>query len=58
MFDQYVKLFDLSWLESWLVEALVVICKAVDCLNGENYDTRKNMDTLLQMAYTKMAQSY
>ena len=45
MFDQYVKLFDLNWIEPWLVEALaliigavivvIVICKAMDCLNGD-----------------------
>ena len=42
MFEQYVKLFDLSWLEPWMVEALamiagalilaIVICKAMDIL--------------------------
>ena len=45
MFDQYVKLFNISWIESWMVEALamiagalivvIVICKAMDCLNGD-----------------------
>jgi len=45
MFEQYVKLFDLSWLEPWLVEALAVIAgalllglvigKTMDFLNGE-----------------------
>jgi hypothetical protein len=45
MFDQYVKLFNLSWLEPWLVEALammiggvllgLIICKALDCFNGD-----------------------
>jgi hypothetical protein len=46
MFDQYVKLFNISWITPWMVEALAiivgslllvfVICKAMDCLNGEN----------------------
>ena len=46
MFDQYVKLFTISWIEPWMVEALamiagalivvLVICKAMDCLNGDN----------------------
>jgi len=45
MFDQYVKLFNTSWIESWMVEALatmlgalilaIVICKAIECLNGD-----------------------
>jgi len=45
MFDQYVKLFNTSWIEPWMVEALamiaaalivvLVICKAMDCLNGD-----------------------
>ena len=45
MFDQYVKLFNNSWIESWMVEALatmlgalilaIVICKAMECLNGD-----------------------
>jgi hypothetical protein len=45
MFDQYVKLFNTSWIEPWMVEALVimfgaliltfVVCKAVDGLNGD-----------------------
>jgi len=45
MFDQYVKLFNLSWLEPWIVEALammiggvllgLIICKALDCFNGD-----------------------
>ena len=45
MFDQYVKLFSTSWIEPWMVEALamiagalilvIVICKAMDCLNGD-----------------------
>ena len=44
-FDQYVKLFNLSWVEPWLVEAVamiigalilaIVICKAMDGLNGD-----------------------
>jgi hypothetical protein len=29
MFDQYVKLFNLSWIEPWLVEALAMIGGAV-----------------------------
>jgi hypothetical protein len=46
MFDQYVKLFHLGWIEPWIVEALAVIagalllvfviCKAIDCFNGES----------------------
>jgi hypothetical protein len=46
MFDQYVKLFNTSWIEPWLVEALAMIvgalllvfmiCKAIDCFNKEN----------------------
>ena len=46
MFDQYVKLFNINWIELWMVEALamiagaliltIVICKAMECLNGEN----------------------
>lgn len=45
MLDQYVKLFNTSWIEPWIVEAMVmiagalllviVICKAMDCLNGD-----------------------
>jgi len=45
MFEQYTKLFDLSWLEPWLVEALAVIggalilglvvSKTIDFLNGD-----------------------
>jgi hypothetical protein len=45
MFDQYVKLFQLNWIEPWMVEALaimagalllgLVICKAMDFLNGD-----------------------
>jgi hypothetical protein len=29
MFEQYVKLFDLSWLEPWLVEALAIMAGAL-----------------------------
>ncbi len=46
MFDYYVKLFNTSWVEPWMVEAMMIIggglllmfmiCKAMDCLNGEN----------------------
>jgi hypothetical protein len=46
MFDQYVKLFDISWIEPWMIEALAMIvgslllvfmiCKAMDCFDGEN----------------------
>ena len=46
MFDQYVKLFNIGWIESWMVEALVIVfgglllmfivCKAMDCLNGQD----------------------
>ena len=46
MFDQYVKLFNISWIESWMVEALaviagalivvLVICKAMEFLNRDN----------------------
>ena len=45
MFDQYVKLFHLGWIETWMVEALAIIVvalglvfvigKALDCVNGE-----------------------
>ena len=45
MFDQYVKLFNLSWLEPWMVEAVAIVvgalllsfivCKATDCMTGE-----------------------
>ncbi len=45
MFDQYVKLFNLSWLEPWMIEALAivlgglllsfVVCKTMECLNGD-----------------------
>jgi hypothetical protein len=46
MFDQYVKLFNISWIEPWMVEAIAIIlgslllvfiiCKIMDCFNGEN----------------------
>jgi hypothetical protein len=46
MFDQYVKLFNINWIEPWMVEALAmivgslvlvfIICKAMDCFNGES----------------------
>ena len=45
MFDQYVKLFNISWIESWMVEALAIIFgalllvlvvgKTMDFLNGD-----------------------
>jgi hypothetical protein len=45
MFDQYVKLFNISWIEPWMVEALaiifgalllgLVIGKTMDFLNGD-----------------------
>ena len=45
MFDQYVKLFNISWIEPWMVEALAimfgaliltfVVCKVMDGLNGD-----------------------
>ncbi len=45
MFDQYVKLFHLDWIEPWMVEALVimfgalllglVVGKTMDFLNGD-----------------------
>ena len=46
MFDQYVKLFDISWIETWMVEALaimggallaaLIVGKATDCFfNGD-----------------------
>ena len=44
MFDQYIKLFNIDWIEPWMVEALVimfgalllvwVIGKTMDFLNG------------------------
>ena len=46
MFDHYVRLFNVSWIETWMVEALAVIagaivlmmivCKVTDCMTGEN----------------------
>jgi hypothetical protein len=46
MFDQYVKLFNTSWVEPWMVEAVAIIvgslllvfvvCKAMDCFSEEN----------------------
>ncbi len=46
MFDQYVKLFNISWIEPWMIEALgivlgglllsFVVCKAMDCFYGED----------------------
>ena len=46
MFDQYVKLFNISWIEPWMVEAMAmivgsfllifVVCKVVDSFNGES----------------------
>ena len=46
MFEQYVKLFNINWIQPWMVEALAivigamllmfVVCKAMDCMNGEN----------------------
>ncbi len=45
MFEQYIKLFRLDWIEPWMVEALAivtggfvlmfVVCKALDCFNGD-----------------------
>ena len=45
MFDQYVKLFSTDWIETWMVEALVimfgalllglVVGKTMDFLNGD-----------------------
>ena len=44
--ENYIKLFDLSWIEPWLAEALLIIasalvlslilCKAVDFINRNN----------------------
>jgi hypothetical protein len=44
--EHYAKLFDLSWIEPWLAEALIimgaamvlglVLCKVADFINGEN----------------------
>ena len=46
MFDQYVKLFNIGWIETWMVEALaimfgalllgLVVGKTMDFLNGES----------------------
>jgi hypothetical protein len=46
MFDQYVKLFHLGWIEPWMVEAIaimagalllgLVVAKTMDFLNGED----------------------
>ena len=46
MFDQYVKLFHLDWVDLWMVEAVivmagalllgVVLCKVASFLNGDN----------------------
>jgi hypothetical protein len=46
MLDQYVKLFNISWIEPWMVEAMAmivgslilvfVICKSLDCFNGDS----------------------
>jgi hypothetical protein len=46
IFDQYIKLFNTDWIKPWMVEALAmiagalilvfVICKAIDCFNGES----------------------
>ena len=46
MIDQYVKLFNISWIEPWLVEAIAtilgalvvifLITKFVDTMNGED----------------------
>lgn len=45
IFDQYVKLFSIDWIEPWMIEALAimfgalilafVVCKAMECLNGD-----------------------
>jgi hypothetical protein len=45
MFEQYVTLFRLDWIEPWMVEALgimlgamllmMIVCKAIDCMNGD-----------------------
>jgi hypothetical protein len=45
MFEQYVKLFHLGWIEAWMIEAVAivcggfllswVVCKALDCFNGD-----------------------
>jgi hypothetical protein len=52
MFEQYVKLFQINWIDTWIdtwmVEAVMIIsgallvilivCKVMDDLNGKNYD--------------------
>ncbi len=45
MFEQYVKLFHLNWIEHWMVEAVfmilggvilgLIVCKAIECFNGD-----------------------
>ena len=45
MFEQYIKLFHLDWIEAWMVEAVaivggglllsLIVCKALDFLNGD-----------------------
>ncbi len=45
MFDQYLKLFYLDWIQPWMVEAMAivfggllltfVVCKCMDFLNGD-----------------------
>lgn len=45
MVDQYIKLFSTSWIEPWIVEAMivmsaalllgVVLCKVAEFLNGD-----------------------
>jgi hypothetical protein len=45
MFEQYIKLFNIDWIEPWMVEALAIVaggfvlsfivCKALDCFNGD-----------------------
>ena len=44
--EYYAKLFNLTWIEPWLAEALIimasalvlglVLCKVADCMNEEN----------------------
>lgn len=46
IFDQYVKLFNISWIDAWLVEAVatifgalivvLLIAKFVDTMNGDS----------------------
>ena len=43
--NYYTKLFDLEWVQAWMIEAMFtifgalllgyVICKTMDCLNGD-----------------------